>query len=101
MKEDRGQRTEDIHSPLFRSFSGGHCKLLNPTGTARMAGFDAHALAERLRWEQQDYWLHMEAESALEKYPGAYSMDCDEWDSKLMMMNSETARTKSAGDTRH
>lgn len=34
---------------------------------------DANTLAERLRWERQDYWLHLEAESALEKYPGQLS----------------------------
>ncbi|KAF2011098.1 hypothetical protein BU24DRAFT_466827 [Aaosphaeria arxii CBS 175.79] len=30
---------------------------------------NAGELAERLRWEQQDYWVHLEAESPLEKYP--------------------------------
>ena len=35
---------------------------------------DALNLAERLRWEQQEYWLHLEAASALEKYPGEHSM---------------------------
>jgi Xaa-Pro dipeptidase len=36
-----------------------------------MDGF-ATSLAERLMWEQQDYWLHLDAESPLEKYPGKY-----------------------------
>ncbi|KAF1995721.1 hypothetical protein P154DRAFT_580595 [Amniculicola lignicola CBS 123094] len=33
------------------------------------AAFDASTLAERLRWEQQDYWMHLEATAPLEKYP--------------------------------
>jgi len=34
------------------------------------AGLDPRLLGERLRWEQQDYWLHLEAKSPFEKYPG-------------------------------
>jgi hypothetical protein len=37
-----------------------------------MEALDANSLTERLRWEQQDYWLHLEASSQLEKYPGMY-----------------------------
>ncbi|ORY16418.1 hypothetical protein BCR34DRAFT_105189 [Clohesyomyces aquaticus] len=36
---------------------------------AKMAQIDPTNLAERLRWEQQDYWLHVESDSSLEKYP--------------------------------
>jgi Xaa-Pro dipeptidase len=39
-----------------------------------MDGFDATELAERLNGEQQDYWVHVEAESPLEKYPGQSSI---------------------------
>jgi hypothetical protein len=35
-----------------------------------MDGVDANELAERLGTEQQDYWVHVEAGSPLEKYPG-------------------------------
>ncbi|KAF2728620.1 hypothetical protein EJ04DRAFT_569387 [Polyplosphaeria fusca] len=34
-----------------------------------MEHVDAMSLAERLRWEQQEYWMHLEAKSQLEKYP--------------------------------
>ncbi|KAF1835858.1 hypothetical protein BDW02DRAFT_267161 [Decorospora gaudefroyi] len=34
-----------------------------------MEVFDATGLSERLRWEDNEYWLHLEAESPLEKYP--------------------------------
>ncbi|KAF2194812.1 hypothetical protein K469DRAFT_706295 [Zopfia rhizophila CBS 207.26] len=34
-----------------------------------MEQFDARSLHERLQWEQQDYWLHLEAGSPFEKYP--------------------------------
>jgi Xaa-Pro dipeptidase len=33
---------------------------------------DATDLAERLRWEDNEYWLHFEVESPLDKYPGKY-----------------------------
>jgi Xaa-Pro dipeptidase len=35
-----------------------------------MEVLDATSLAERLKWEAKEYWLHFEAESPLEKYPG-------------------------------
>ncbi|EUC29584.1 hypothetical protein COCCADRAFT_29370 [Bipolaris zeicola 26-R-13] len=34
-----------------------------------MQVLDATSLAERLRWEDQDYWLHLEAETPFDKYP--------------------------------
>ncbi|KAH9869980.1 hypothetical protein J1614_006901 [Plenodomus biglobosus] len=34
-----------------------------------MNGFDVSGLAERLEWEDKEYWLHMDAESPFEKYP--------------------------------
>ncbi|KAF2259316.1 hypothetical protein CC78DRAFT_537165 [Lojkania enalia] len=34
-----------------------------------MERIDAINLTDRLRWEQQEYWLHLEAASPLEKYP--------------------------------
>ncbi|KAF5849139.1 hypothetical protein GGP41_006033 [Bipolaris sorokiniana] len=36
---------------------------------ATMQVLDATSLAERLRWEDQDYWLHLEAETPFDKYP--------------------------------
>lgn len=36
-----------------------------------MAALDAISLAEKLSClQKEDYWLHLEAESPLEKYPG-------------------------------
>lgn len=35
-----------------------------------MEVLDATSLAERLKWEAKGYWLHFEAETPLEKYPG-------------------------------
>jgi Xaa-Pro dipeptidase len=35
-----------------------------------MEVLNATGLAERLRWEDNEYWLHLEAESPFEKYPG-------------------------------
>ena len=37
-----------------------------------MEQIDACTLAERLKWEQQKYWLHLDAASPLDKYPGEY-----------------------------
>ncbi|OAL04860.1 putative Xaa-Pro aminopeptidase, partial [Phaeosphaeriaceae sp. SRC1lsM3a] len=34
-----------------------------------MEVLDATSLAERLKWEAKEYWLHLEAESPLDKYP--------------------------------
>ncbi|KAE8848996.1 hypothetical protein HRS9122_03012 [Pyrenophora teres f. teres] len=34
-----------------------------------MEVLDATGLAERLRWEDNDYWLHLEAETPFDKYP--------------------------------
>lgn len=34
-----------------------------------MNGFDVSGLAQRLEWEDKEYWLHLEADSPLEKYP--------------------------------
>ncbi|KAF1844247.1 uncharacterized protein K460DRAFT_397380 [Cucurbitaria berberidis CBS 394.84] len=34
-----------------------------------MEVLDATSLAERLRWEAKEYWLHLESDSPLEKYP--------------------------------
>jgi len=36
-----------------------------------MDQIDAQNLSERLQWEQQDYWLHIESSSPLDKYPGS------------------------------
>jgi hypothetical protein len=42
-----------------------------------MEVLDATGLAERLRWEDNEYWLHFEAGSPLEKYPGKHRRaDC-------------------------
>ena len=41
---------------------------------------DATRLAERLMWEDKEYWVHINADSLLEKYPG----------------ENETASTRSA-----
>jgi hypothetical protein len=38
--------------------------------SARMEVLDATSLAERLKWEAKEYWLHLEADTPLEKYPG-------------------------------
>jgi Xaa-Pro dipeptidase len=35
-----------------------------------MEVLDATSLAERLKWEAKEYWLHLEAETPLDKYPG-------------------------------
>lgn len=35
-----------------------------------MEALNAMDLAKRLQWEAQGYWLHLEADSSLEKYPG-------------------------------
>lgn len=35
-----------------------------------MEVLDAARLAERLTWEDKEYWLHIKADSLLEKYPG-------------------------------
>jgi hypothetical protein len=34
---------------------------------------DATSLADRLKWEAKEYWLHLEAETPFEKYPGELS----------------------------
>ncbi|KAH7066784.1 hypothetical protein BKA63DRAFT_571187 [Paraphoma chrysanthemicola] len=34
-----------------------------------MEVLDATSLSERLKWEAKEYWLHLEAETPLEKYP--------------------------------
>jgi Xaa-Pro dipeptidase len=31
---------------------------------------DATSLADRLEWEAKEYWLHLEAGTPLDKYPG-------------------------------
>jgi len=40
-----------------------------------MEVLDATGLAERLKWEAKGYWLHLEAETPLEKYPGTSPID--------------------------
>lgn len=35
-----------------------------------MQVLDATSLAERLKWEAKEYWLHLDADTPLEKYPG-------------------------------
>ena len=40
--------------------------------SVRMEVLDATSLAERLKWEAKEYWLHLEAESPLDKYPGKH-----------------------------
>jgi Xaa-Pro dipeptidase len=35
-----------------------------------MEVLDATSLAERLKWEAKEYWLHLDAETPLDKYPG-------------------------------
>jgi Xaa-Pro dipeptidase len=37
-----------------------------------MEVLDATTLAERLKWEAKEYWLHLEAETPLDKYPGKH-----------------------------
>jgi len=39
-----------------------------------MEVLDAAGLAERLRWEDKEYCLHLEAETPLEKYPGKHGI---------------------------
>lgn len=38
-----------------------------------MEVLDATSLADRLKWEAKEYWLHLEAETPFEKYPGRTS----------------------------
>lgn len=38
-----------------------------------MEVLDATSLADRLKWEAKEYWLHLEAEGPLDKYPGKQS----------------------------
>jgi Xaa-Pro dipeptidase len=40
-----------------------------------MEVLDAKGLSERLRWEDSEYWLHLEAETPFEKYPGKPDMN--------------------------
>jgi len=35
-----------------------------------MEVLDATNLSERLKWEAKEYWLHLEAGTPLDKYPG-------------------------------
>lgn len=35
-----------------------------------MAAIDGLALAARLSMEANDYWVHLDAETSFEKYPG-------------------------------
>lgn len=42
-----------------------------------MEVLDATRLAERLKWEAKEYWVHLEAESPLDKYPGKAGALCD------------------------
>jgi len=35
-----------------------------------MEVLDATSLANRLKWESKEYWLHLEAGTPLDKYPG-------------------------------
>jgi len=37
-----------------------------------MDGSGLPGLAERLEGEEKEFWLHMEADSPFEKYPGAH-----------------------------
>jgi hypothetical protein len=61
-----------------------------------MEVLDATGLAERLRWEDNEYWLHLEAESPFEKYPGKLQMQGMLCIAKLILC-SEAACTESAG----
>lgn len=40
----------------------------------RMEGLNTMSLVERLEGEDKEYWLHVEADSPLEKYPGEIEM---------------------------
>jgi Xaa-Pro dipeptidase len=42
-----------------------------------MEVLDATRLAERLKWEAKEYWVHLEAESPLDKYPGKAGAPCN------------------------
>lgn len=57
-----------------------------------MEGFDATQLADRLSWEQQDYWLHVETSSPLEKYPGGLLMSFEDTALKLTNIAKQHAR---------
>jgi hypothetical protein len=54
--------------PKFRPF------VLDEEEESRMDHtLDAQTLADRLKCEQKEYWMHLEAASSLEKYPGMYT----------------------------
>ena len=41
-----------------------------------MDALDGMDLAARLSTEAKEYWVHLDAEGSLEKYPGAYGHEC-------------------------
>ena len=55
-----------------------------------MEVLDATGLAERLRWEDNEYWLHLEAESPFEKYPGEFrdGRNCMNHDTDIAQQSS-------------
>jgi hypothetical protein len=55
-----------------------------------MEVLDATGLAERLRWEDNEYWLHLEAESPFEKYPGEFDRmgDCTHYHTNIAQLSN-------------
>jgi hypothetical protein len=37
-------------------------------------GLDLGNLNAKLDWQNQDYWLHIDADTKLDKYPGEYGL---------------------------
>lgn len=66
---------------------------------------DALNLTERLEGEQKEYWMHLEAASSLEKYPGKYmytwlTAHDMVWKSLANYWGSETTCATSAREAR-
>jgi hypothetical protein len=63
-----------------------------------MEVLDATSLAERLKWEAKGYWLHFEAETPLEKYPGMWLVyfGRTEWLTTLQQNNMQDACKRSS-----
>jgi hypothetical protein len=62
-------------------------------------------MTERLKVEQKEYWVHLEAASSLEKYPGEYMYmllitDDMLWRSKANYWGSETTCATRAREAR-
>jgi hypothetical protein len=59
-------------------------------GQVRMEVLDATGLVERLRWEDNEYWLHLEAEGPFEKYPGKFRdvTNCMHQDTDIVQRSS-------------